>query len=450
MRSSPMVSSAHVVSSGGTRASCASTPSWLRYFQVKNRRVGGSIAICAMISASSGSVHAQIWDRLTNPRSDIVVTHPPQVVLRGVTKISVLEFTGTGRCGPELTERVAAELGRSSQFEVIDRSSIDAVLREQGFQASGAVSSDAAVRLGALLGPAAIFTGRVVRCHVEQSGLLYSDRTDRKSGITVRTYIRRTSAQVFVRINLIDLTTGKVIAGPLIERSDTLIHTSQQGAPEAPSPEEVLTRVYQQVVGDVSRMIYPWSETIRVVLYDDNKCDLSTSAAQIKSGDFAGAAELLQASVANECGNPNDKSLLSKAYYNLGIALTYSDRPDEGLRALQQSSGLRRTGVTNEAIAAVQRLISLKALSQQREANAVELGAPSAAPSSNSQRALLTNSEVIDLVRAKMSDAVIVNQIRNSPCRFDTSTQSLIALKQAGASDAIILEMTSAAATKCR
>ncbi|MGQ0639371.1 MAG: CsgG/HfaB family protein [Gemmatimonadaceae bacterium] len=412
------------------------------------RAMGGIMAACAVVAPLSSRAEAQLWERLTNQRSKIVVTHPPQVVLKGVNRVSVLEFTGTGRCGPELTERLSAEIGRSSQFELIDRTSIDAILREQGFQASGSVSPDAAVKIGALVGPAALFTGRVIRCHVEQSGPLYRDTQD-SQGRVVRTYLRRTNAQLTARISLIDLTTGKVLAGDLIEKADTLLAGSYQGDPEPPSADAVLTKVYERAVAEVSRMIYPWQETISVVLYDDKKCDLNTSAGRIKSGDFTGAAETLQAAITNSCGNPNDKNLLAKAYYNLGVALTYSGKPHDGLRALQQSGGLRNTGITNEAIAAVQQLISLNARRSQLEANAVEIGAASTATQTKPRAPVLTNKEIVELVKAKLSDPIIINQIKNSPCKFDTSPTALISLKQAGASDALILEMTEAAAKKC-
>lgn len=38
-------------------------------------------AMAIAIAGSPGSVGAQIRDRLTNPKAEIVVTHPPRVVL---------------------------------------------------------------------------------------------------------------------------------------------------------------------------------------------------------------------------------------------------------------------------------------------------------------------------------------------------------------------------------
>lgn len=56
----------------------------------------------------------------------------------------------------------------------------------------------------------------------------------------------------------------------------------------------------------------------------------------------------------------------------------------------------------------------------------------------------LTNDDVIKMVQAKLGDAVIVAKIKSSPCKFDTSTDALIKLKQAGVSDAVLQAMTEA------
>jgi hypothetical protein len=58
--------------------------------------------------------------------------------------------------------------------------------------------------------------------------------------------------------------------------------------------------------------------------------------------------------------------------------------------------------------------------------------------------AAMTNRDVIQLVKAKISDDVIIAKIRQSKTRFDTSTDGLVALKQAGVSDPLIAVMVNA------
>jgi hypothetical protein len=55
---------------------------------------------------------------------------------------------------------------------------------------------------------------------------------------------------------------------------------------------------------------------------------------------------------------------------------------------------------------------------------------------------VLTNTDVIKMVKAKLSDAVIIAEIHKSPCKFSTAPDDLIVLKQAGVSDVVIAAMT--------
>jgi hypothetical protein len=54
---------------------------------------------------------------------------------------------------------------------------------------------------------------------------------------------------------------------------------------------------------------------------------------------------------------------------------------------------------------------------------------------------VLSNDSVIAMKKAGLSDAVILAKIRSSQSKFDTSTQALVGLKSAGLSDAIIEAM---------
>ena len=54
---------------------------------------------------------------------------------------------------------------------------------------------------------------------------------------------------------------------------------------------------------------------------------------------------------------------------------------------------------------------------------------------------VLHNEDVVQMVRAKLSDGLIVAKIKSSACRFDTSTSQLIKLKSEGVSDAVLKAM---------
>jgi hypothetical protein len=55
---------------------------------------------------------------------------------------------------------------------------------------------------------------------------------------------------------------------------------------------------------------------------------------------------------------------------------------------------------------------------------------------------VLTNDSVVTMVKAGLSESVIVQKIRTSPHKFDTSTAALIQLKNAGVPDRVIEAMS--------
>ncbi len=63
-----------------------------------------------------------------------------------------------------------------------------------------------------------------------------------------------------------------------------------------------------------------------------------------------------------------------------------------------------------------------------------------------SSSAVLTNDDVIKLIQAKLPDSVVIAKIKSSSCDFVTSTDALIKLKQAGASEPVLQAILDAAA----
>jgi TolB-like protein len=82
--------------------------------------------------------------------------------------IAVIPFVGDSNVTPEqlsfITGKFAAELLKTGAFTVLDRGKMDFLLREQGFQQSGACnSSECKVQMGQLLGVDNIVAGNIVK-----------------------------------------------------------------------------------------------------------------------------------------------------------------------------------------------------------------------------------------------------------------------------------------------
>jgi hypothetical protein len=69
------------------------------------------------------------------------------------------------------------------------------------------------------------------------------------------------------------------------------------------------------------------------------------------------------------------------------------------------------------------------------------LGPDSAADRSAAPGAVLTNADIVQMQKARLSEEIILNKIGTSTTNFNTGTQDLIQLKEAGVTDNIINAM---------
>jgi TolB-like protein len=93
------------------------------------------------------------------------ITEQQQAILDGIPQKTRVALLDIGSFDSELgifaTEEIIMRLVKSRQFRVIDRDSIETILKEQQFQLSGYVDDKTAVSIGKLLGAATIITGRI-------------------------------------------------------------------------------------------------------------------------------------------------------------------------------------------------------------------------------------------------------------------------------------------------
>jgi hypothetical protein len=105
--------------------------------------------------------------------------------------VAVLAFTGDGMTEKDLsaiTSRFETELLSTDSFQIVERRNIDKILREQGFQQSGACdNNECSVEIGKLLSVQGIFTGEVAK--IGKTWSLSVKRTDVGSGGTTFSHV---------------------------------------------------------------------------------------------------------------------------------------------------------------------------------------------------------------------------------------------------------------------
>ena len=164
----------------------------------------------AMLVVAGCPLHAQFFDRFINPVVKVTITHPPSLGFK-VKRVAFAPVTTES--AEELVSACVAGLSSGGQIEVLDRSNIEKVLKEQQFGVSGLVDPATVVKLGKLLGSPVLLIVKVFRFKVNHVPLKKdSSYTDKQGTHYSVTYISKTQADFGASIQAIDLATGRIYA----------------------------------------------------------------------------------------------------------------------------------------------------------------------------------------------------------------------------------------------
>ena len=147
----------------------------------------------------------------------------------------------------------------------------------------------------------------------------------------------------------------------------------------------------------------------------------------------------------NEDGQRRGLETPTKALLGAGVALevvslvywiAHFRQGDDGRGIVRDASEgaatpLRLRGQTRNPVPDTEPELANRQAAREQEAAAAAEG-------------FVTNDDVIAMVGRGLSDAIVVRKIETSPCRFDTSTDGLVALTEAGVPEPIILRMIDA------
>jgi len=339
---------------------------------------------------------------------------------------------------------LAETITRSGTFELISAPV------NGNLQAAAFADRTNALRLAKTLGPAAIIAYTVSRCDAEVSPMTTQYGKRDKKGHTPVYSSRTTTAHFAMSVQIIDVATSKVVLARNFGSDPVEERNAVDAAPEVVDSRELLGQATIAAEQDVEHLLFGWRESINVTVHADKECNLKPAADQIRGGDFAGAAETMQKAIDRQCDAPDDKIALAKAYHNMGVALTYAGRPEEGLKSLQQANALWPGNISEEAMTATRKVIAARGEQQIQDAAAADAAKTASANSLAAEApdpSRLSNKDVTEMVQAKLSDQIIISKMRTTRCRFDTSPNALIQLKKSGASDAVMLAVTNAQCT---
>ncbi|MFZ4522675.1 MAG: hypothetical protein ACOYNC_13275 [Bacteroidales bacterium] len=412
----------------------------------KHNQAGRVVITLFIIFGFITNAGAQFFDKLSNPTISVKIDHPPGLGL----KINKVAFNvATGNCADQIVDAMIQDFV-SNNVEVIDRSNLKTILAEHDLNFSGYIDQSTAAAIGKIIGPSALITVKVLRCETKvQDNLTATEQKhDYKTNrdYLVKAFISRTSVFLKVSIQSADLTTGRIFTARVLEYTPQRENKSYEGRPEAPAEFDVQELAYNALTRDVHKLYFAWSELTTLYYMDDKAGGLKQAFAALKAGDKDLAFNLSVQNLETCKQTPDLKEkILAHAYYNLGMSYMIRNDHEKAIENFEASQKLRPGEIVTDAIndckraqalaAELQKVDNKAIMDAQKSQNETEKAIQEKASST------MTNADVIALTQKKLPNSLIIQKIKTSTCRFDTSTDALVALTNAGVGEDVIILM---------
>jgi tetratricopeptide (TPR) repeat protein len=233
---------------------------------------------------------------------------------------------------------------RNGFHELIDRSQLDNLIREQQLAASAMARSDGTLQLGDLLSAGAYVVGDADVAHKEQVShqarkcSRYNSNTRKSEEYPCTEHTREGRANYTVTAKIIAVSTGKIIGTRTYRKERRQSSSATDGQPREIDFEAMDDSLRAEIVGDVMKVIAPYPVIEEVELVTDG--DLPT----LKAGNrFAVQNQWQQAltlygealAMVNSGGKKLDPETVAKAHYSVGIALVMSGDFKRGIEELK-------------------------------------------------------------------------------------------------------------------
>ena len=389
---------------------------------------------------------AQGFDAFSNPKVNVNIAHPPGLGI----KINKVAFNlASGNCADQIINEMISDFV-SNGVEVIDRDNLNAILAEHDLNFSGYVDKNSAVSIGKIIGPSALISVKVLRCQAEINDKLYADErrynSTTKQYYNVRAYIAKTTFYLKASIQTTDLTTGRIFTAKIFDYAPMMENKSYTGRPAAPSEFSLQETAFRYLTYDVHKMFFAWNERDDLYFFDDKDGGLKEAFKALKDGNHDLAFDLSKQNLETCKNTPGMKDkIVAHAYYNVGLMYFLQNNYDEAIPYFRESEKLRPGSIVTDAINTCLKAKSLNEEMQKVDDKAaieIEKSNKESLKAEKNQLAnTLTNTDVISLTEMKLSPKLIINKIKTSPCKFDTSPAAMVELTNKGVAEDVIIAM---------
>lgn len=256
----------------------------------------------------------------------VPVTRPAEINMAPYRQVAIERFNGIS--GMEVANLLQQEMVKSKRFQVVNRQSMDRILRELQLSASDLSDPKNTVKLGKQLPASALIFGHVEESNYYEQPVTWQDfqRTDNKGRVTYhRRFYRNGNARVRVTFHIDDVETGQVVTSRTFEYQEAASRTAVDQVPSFIDGNAMLVRGWKDVVQKFMKSIVPWIEYEDATLYKDGKLPLlEATISYFRAGDRVRALDAAGKAIeeGERRGLPN--AVLGKAYWNHGVIQKYS------------------------------------------------------------------------------------------------------------------------------
>ena len=389
----------------------------------------------------SAVTNAQFFDELANPQVTVKITHPPGLGL----KVNKVAFNpSSGNLSSQAVDALIQDFVNNN-VDVIDRQNLNAILSEHDLNASGYIDKASAVAIGKIIGPSALITVKVLRGEIKNENLKGSEKkynAQTKQNYLVNYFIAKATFFLKISIQTVDLTTGRIFSAQMLDYSPSRENKSYEGIPQAPSEFELQELALNWFTKDVHKMFFTWTEPTTLYFFDDKEGGLKDAFKALKGGNNELAYKLSMQNLESCKQMPGIKpKILAHAYYNAGMSYMINNEYDKAIDNFQEAQRLRPGDIVKNAIADCIKAETLNQELQRVDEKAAFESQKIDNTAKAQEKSTLRNEDIITLTQKKLPTALIITKIKTTDCKFDTSTDALVKLSEAGVNDDVLMEM---------
>lgn len=287
----------------------------------------------------------------------VSVVRASAVDLGRYQNIAVDAFNGRG--GEDLAEdltvrftNATSALTGARSVAVVDRKNFDNLMRELQRQRGDLWNQDTIVRLGRLVGAAALVHGRVSTYRYNET--MQQDRWKDKQNNQHTTYTRVGTAQISAYLQVADTETARLLDSMKYNEHLVEQQTGYDELPPAIDGDGLLASLRGVIVEKFLKRVLPYTERVAVTLFVDGDFpDLKVGNNYAAVGAWDKALESYQKALDQMVGELAEYRY--RGLYNMGVGYGYRNEFDKARTTLQEAYALYADDMISQELASLAR-----------------------------------------------------------------------------------------------